>query len=134
MEKTKLKKLFLLDGFGAIISAFLLGVVLVKLESYFGIPKNTLYFLAALPCFFMIYDFYVYFKIEKNLGSFLKRIAIVNLLYCFLSLLLAFYHYQVITYLGWIYIIGEIIIVVVLAWYELKVAKNYTFSKNKEEI
>jgi len=126
MKNDYLKKLFLLDGLGAILSAFLLGVVLVKLESYFGIPVPTLYVLAALPCFFAIYDFYCYFKIEKKLEEFLKVIAITNLLYCCLSLVLAFYHYQEISYLGCIYIIGEIIIVVILAIIELKAVKKYS--------
>ncbi len=125
MKNSKIKNLFLLDGFGALVSAFLLGVVLVKLEVYFGIPKKALYVLAALPCFFMIYDFYCFFKVEKNLGKYLKGIAIVNLLYCCLSIGMAFYHQEVITYLGWIYIIVEIIIVVVLSLFELKVANNY---------
>jgi len=124
MKNDYLKKLFLLDGFGAILSAILLGIVLVKLEEYFGIPKTTLYILAALPCFFAIYDFYCYFKIEKNLDKFLKGIAIVNLLYCCLSLGFAFHHYQEITYLGWAYIIVEIIIVVAIAIIELRAAKT----------
>ena len=130
MEKKKLKNLFLLDGFGALVSAFLLGVVLVRLESYFGIPKKALYVLAGLPCFFMLYDFYCYLKVEKNLGYFLKGIAIVNLLYCCLSIGMAVYHQSVITYLGWIYIIGEIIIVVVLSLFESKVASNYLEKEN----
>lgn len=124
MENNILKKLFLLDGVGAIVSAILLGIVLVELEAHFGIPKATLYFLAILPCFFAIYDFYCYFRIDKNLGKFLKGIAIVNLIYCCLSLGLAFYHQEKLTYLGWIYIILEIIIVVILAIFELRVANN----------
>ncbi len=44
------KKLFLLDGLGAILSAILLGVVLVNQQVLFGIPKPTLYFLAPAPC------------------------------------------------------------------------------------
>ncbi len=124
MESKYLRKLFLLDGFGAILSAILLGIVLVKLERLFGIPKSTLYVLASLPCLFAIYDFYCYFKIEKNLKKFLKGIAIVNLLYCCLSIGLAFYHYQEITYLGWTYIIVEILIVVTLAIIELSFAKG----------
>lgn len=125
MEKSYLKKLFLVDGIGAIISAFFLGIVLVQLEKYFGIPKTTLYVLAALPCFFAIYDFYCYFNVEQQLGKCLKGIAIVNLLYCCLSIGFAGYHYQEITYLGWGYIVGEIIIVVALAVYELRVANRY---------
>ena len=125
MKKEYLKKLFLLDGFGALLSAILLGVFLVKLEKYFGIPKSSLYFLAVLPCLFAIYDFYCYFKIEKNLEQFLKRIAIVNLFYCCLSIGFAFYHYQKITHLGWAYIIIEIIIVVMIAIIELRAVKNH---------
>ena len=124
MGKKYLKKLFLLDGFGAILSAILLGIVLVKLKAHFGIPVATLYFLAALPCFFAVYDFYCYFSIEKNLGKFLKGIAIVNLLYCCLSIGLALYHYQEILYLGWIYIVVEIIIVIVLSMIELRAANS----------
>jgi len=125
MENKYIKKLFLLDGIGAIISAFLLGIVLVKLEHLFGIPKSALYVLAALPCLFAIYDFYCYFKVEKYLGKYLKAIAIVNLLYCILSIGFALYHFQEITYLGWSYIIVEIIIVVALAIIELKAVKGH---------
>ena len=124
MENKHLKNLFLLDGFGALLSAFLIGIVLVKLESYFGIPKSTLYFLAALPCLFAIYDFYCYFKVERDLGKFLKGIAIVNLLYCCLSIGLAFYHYQEITYLGWAYVLVEVFIVIGIAVIELRAAKG----------
>lgn len=125
MKNDILKKLFLLDGIGALVSAFLLGVVLVKFQNYFGIPKTTLYVLAALPCFFAIYDFICFFKIDKNLGRLLKGIAIVNLLYCVLSLGLAFYHFQEITLLGWTYVIVEIFIVVILAIIEFKIAREY---------
>ena len=118
------KQLFLLDGFGALLSAFSLGVVLVQLESLFGIPPNVLYILAVLPCFFGVYDFYCYFKIERKIGFFLKGIAFVNLGYCVLSLGFAYVHQESITTLGWTYIILEVLIVVYLAILEIKVA-NY---------
>lgn len=120
------KKLFQIDGFGAILSAILLGIVLVKWEYLFGIPKRTLYFLASLPCLFAVYDFYCYFKINKNLESFLKRIAIINLTYCCLSIGLAIYHRENIMILGWFYILMEIVIVGGLSIIELKVAKRQT--------
>ena len=123
MVSDDLKKLFLIDGLGAMLSAFLLGVVLVRLEGLFGIPKSILYILASLPCLFAIYDFYCYFNIEQNMGLFLRGIAITNLLYCCLSLGFAIYHSQQITYLGWAYIIGEIIIVTILAIIELRATR-----------
>lgn len=116
------KQLFLIDGLGALVSAFFLGVVLVQLESIFGIPKNTLYFLAFLPCLFAMYDFYCYLRVQENFSFFIKTIALINLMYCFISIGLAFYHYQKITYLGWGYVLVEILIVVFIAYAELTTA------------
>jgi len=124
-NKFDLRYLFLIDGFGALLSAFLLGVVLVKFQSFFGIPKSTLYFLAFLPCLFAVYDFYCYLNVKEQLGKFLKVIAFANLFYCGLSLGLAFYHSSMLTYLGWIYILLEILLVIIIAIIELGQAAKY---------
>ncbi|AWV97521.1 hypothetical protein [Arcticibacterium luteifluviistationis] len=122
---TKLKNLFLLDGLGAILSAFLLGVVLVRFENIFGIPTSTLYILAFIPLFFALYDVYQYQQISAKSARSLKRIAIFNILYCCLSLGFAFYHHEVITTFGWAYILAEIIVVVSLAAFELRTANRF---------
>lgn len=118
------KKVFLFDGIGATLSAILLGIILVKMERFFGIPKSALYFLASLPCLFAIYDIFCYLKIDENIGTFLNVIAIANLLYCALSIGLALYHFCTITPLGWAYLIIETIIVSTIASFELNVAKR----------
>ena len=118
------KKVFQLDGLGAMVSAVLLGVVLVKWESVFGIPTSTLYVLAAIPCLFAVYDFYCYLKVEKKLGVFLNVIALANLLYCTLSIGLALSHLDTITAFGWAYITGEIVLVTAIALFELTVSKR----------
>ncbi|NRB48861.1 MAG: hypothetical protein HRU41_14390 [Saprospiraceae bacterium] len=120
--KEKPRKLFLIDGMGALLSAFLLGVVLVNLEPIFGIPRSTLYVLAVIPCFFAAYDFFCYWKLDENLGRFLQIIAVLNVAYCCLSLGLAISHQEVITTFGWGYIIGEVMIVVTLAIFEWRIA------------
>ncbi len=118
------KRLFLIDGLGALLSAFLLGVVLVQLESIFGIPAKALYILAFLPCIFAIYDFYCYLRVKKNQRYFLTAIALMNLMYCFVSIGVAFQHHQKITASGWVYIILEISILIVLISIELKTASK----------
>lgn len=117
------KKLFLIDAFGALLSAFLLGVVLVRFKNIFGIPVPVLYFLALLPLTFAVYDFYCYFKVKQNIGLFLKGIAYINISYCCISMGLAFYHYNKITFLGWSYILIEVFILITLANFELSTAK-----------
>lgn len=117
------KRLFLIDASGAIISAFLLGVVLVKLESIFGIPIPTLYFLALLPGAFALYDFYCFIRVKENIALFLKGIAYINLSYCCISFGLAIYHHKEITLLGWTYVLLEIFIVITLANFQFRTAK-----------
>ncbi|WP_400076482.1 hypothetical protein [Winogradskyella sp. R77965] len=120
------KKLFLIDGLGAILSAFFLGIVLVKFETIFGIPSSVLYYLASIPIFFAIYDFYCYQKRHLNIGLFLKIIAVLNLIYCCISIGLVFYHFETVTSLGWVYILIEIAIILVLAIIELRVGRKIT--------
>jgi len=122
------KTLFLMDGLGAIISAFMLGVVLVEFENIFGIPRPTLYFLALLPCAFAAYDFYCFIKLKEDFGLFLKVIASINIAYSCLSLGLAFYHSKVVSNLGWTYVVFEIIIVIILAKLEFKTANRISGS------
>ncbi|MDC1081262.1 hypothetical protein OAQ15_04075 [Flavobacteriaceae bacterium] len=117
------KKLFLIDGFGAILSAFLLGVILVKFEEIFGIPNYVLYFLATIPIFLLIYDIFCYYR-HLKIGFLLKGIAVLNLIYCCASIGLISYHFSTITILGWAFIIFEIIIVSFLAMIEFRVGRR----------
>ena len=118
------RKLFLIDALGALVSAFLLGIVLVYFESSFGIPAKVLYLLAAFPVLFAVYDLICYARLKTNLPGFLTAIALANLGYCLLSLIMAALHYESITLLGWLYIVGEVLLVVGLAILELKVAQR----------
>ena len=116
------RSLFLIDGLGALLSAFLLGVVLVRLESSFGMPSQTLYLLASIPCVFIIYDLVCYFQIAKNWAILLRTIATMNLIYCIISIAMIISHYQELTTLGWIYFLLEIVIIILLVVIEFKTA------------
>lgn len=123
-SKLSPKKLFLIDALGALLSAFLLGVVLVQFESIVGMPRETLFLLAALPCLFAAYDFACYFGLKENKHLFLKIIAIANSVYCIISVGFTFHHYQQLTQLGLLYFVSEILIVMALVSIEFKVAAN----------
>ena len=121
---TNPKKLLLIDGCGAILSVFLLGVVLVRFEKYIGIPPATLYLLAVFPTMFAIYDLFSYLQLDYKQPLLLKGIAFFNLIYCCLSIGVAFYHYETLTTLGWIYIFIETLIIMILATWELNIARH----------
>ena len=113
------KQLFIIDGVGALFSAFMLGVVLVRFESVFGIPIHALYILSLIPIGFVMYDIIAYNLDDNYLYLSLKIIAVLNFLYCWFSIGLSFYHIASITIFGWCYIIIEVLIIggiVTLEW------------------
>lgn len=122
--KMRPHSLFLLDGFGALFSSFLLGVVLMNLVPIFGIPQNILCLLAIIPLFFAALDFWVYFSRPITMRKYLRTIAWLNIFYCCLSLALAVGHCEVISIYGWCYIISEIVLVTLLAVFEIKVSRQ----------
>jgi hypothetical protein len=118
------KKLFLIDALGALLSAFLLSVILVKFRSLIGVSSSVLYILALFPIVFATYDVLCYLKVKNNICLFLKIIAYSNILYCFISIGIALYHYIQITYLGWGYFLFEILIILMLATIEMSIANK----------
>ena len=125
VNKINPHKLFLIDSLGGLLSAFMLGFVLIKFESSVGMSRSILYFLSGIALVFSVYSFVCFLLKIKKWQIFLKIIAIANLLYCCLTLVLLVYLYEKLTILGLIYFVVEIIIVSGLAVIELKKAKNY---------
>lgn len=124
--RTNPKRLFLIDGIGALVSMFFLGVVLVWLEDKIGMPIQVLYFLAVLPSFFAVYSFSCHYFLTNNWKPFLRGIAILNLLYCCLTISLLFYYNHHLTILGWTYFIVELIVLFVLITVEFKASSKNT--------
>ena len=118
------RRLFVIDGFGALVSAFLLGVVLVYLKDMIGVPEQTLYILAFIPILFAVYDFFCFFKLKKNYSKYLRYIAFANILYCVFSLVMMVNHKESLTFLGMTYFITEILLVLIIAYIELGTAKG----------
>ena len=104
------KHLFLLDCLGALLSAFLLGVVLPSFEPIFGMPNKILYGLAALAGLFAIYSFWNHVRFKENWRPYLQGIAVVNLLYCGLTAALVVYFRQELTKWGLLYFLLEMLV------------------------
>lgn len=124
-SKLSIKKLFLIDAIGALVSAILLGVVLVALQHLVGLPKNMLYLLSAIPILFFTNSLRCY-KFDPTAAALnLKLVAIFNLLYCCLTASLIVIYFNDLTTLGIIYFSGEIILVVALSIFELQFASKH---------
>ncbi len=116
------KKLFLLDGIGALLSAFLLAVVLVRFESSFGMPTRALNILAVIACIFAAYSLLSYLLVKVTWQPYLRFIAFANLAYCCFTIGLVVYFKDELSGLGLIYFLAEVSVILVLARFELKVS------------
>ncbi len=116
------RQLFLVDGAGAFLSALMLGVVLIRLESYFGIPPRMLLILAAFPVLFVVYDLCCVMFHPRSPGLFLRIIGFANLCYVFICFFLIIDHSGSILRPGWIYLVSEMLIVAAIGFGELCVS------------
>jgi hypothetical protein len=119
--KSNPKKLFLIDGSGALLTVFFLIAILVPFEDSFGMPAGVVYFLSLVASMYAIYSFSCYFFIRSNWRPYLKVITIANIIYCCLTIAQVFYFYQSLTVAGLFYFLLEIIVLCVLIFIELMV-------------
>ncbi len=108
------KYIYQIDAAGALVSACLLGVVLVKFESIFTMPKHVLQALSIAACVLALHSFLSYYLI-KNKRYYLKVLALVNTVYCCVTIRLVIYFNNVITIWDWGYFIVEIMVVLWLS-------------------
>ncbi len=118
------RNVFLFDGFGAIVSAMMVGVVLVILNEFIGMPVRVLYLMAGLAASYAIYSLSCYFFFPENWRSFMKGIAGLNLLYCLVSIFFVVSHFESLTQLGVAYFVVEKIILILIVRLEVKTATS----------
>lgn len=116
-----IKRLFLLDGIGALVTAFSIGVLIPLFWDWFQVPHEMLYLFAGLATCFAIYSLSCYFFLKQNRAPFLKVIMVANLLYCLLTLGYVWSDYSNITNLAMLYFFVEVLVVVTLVWFEKRV-------------
>jgi len=118
------KSLFLLDGVGALLSAFFLGVVLRIFQPSIGMPQDILIMLALSACAFACYSLACSFLVKDKWPIFLRVIMVVNALYALFSLGLVYLHFEQLTVLGVTYFVLELIVLAVVVGVEYMAIRN----------
>lgn len=123
------RKLFLIDGLGAALTAFSLFFVLRPYHDYFGMPINILAYLSIIGLIFCAYSMFCYFLLKNYWSSPLRIIGISNLLYSISTMVLLYSYYNDLTRIGLTYFLVEILIIVLLVYVELRVANILRINK-----
>ncbi len=118
------RRIFLLDGLGALASALLLAGLVAPFEGAFGMPARVAWMLAAVAGVFALYSLCCYFFTGSGWRSFLKVIVAANVLYCGLTVGLVVYFYERLTALGVIYFLLETAVIAGLVMLELKTLRH----------
>jgi hypothetical protein len=118
------KTLFLVDGLGALLTAFFLFTILRTFNEYFGMPQKIVTYLSFIAVIFSFYSISCFFLVKDNWHLFLRIISTANLLYCCLTMSLLIYYYQSLTILGITYFVAEISIICGLVLIELKMLRK----------
>lgn len=120
------KKIFLIDGAGALLTALTLIFAPVLLPGIFGLPQANTLLLGSIAVCFAVYSLYNYIRFNPTRWKLLLRIiALANLAYCLLSLVMILYFYKQVTVIGWIYFTGEIAIIISLFLWEMNILNRY---------
>jgi len=119
----KPKIIFLIDGLGAVLTSFLLSVILTSFHEYFKMPLNTLQLLSLIAFVFAIYSLSCFALLDNQFKELLRPIIAFNLIYCVLTIGLAIHFYNELTFLGLVYFVGEVLIILGLVYIEIKIVK-----------
>ena len=111
---------FKLDAAGAALSAVLLGIMLLYYQPMIGMPFGVLYLLAFIPICFLVFDIVCLPTLPVIQPVHLRRVGLANAIYCVVSIVFLLVHWPSLTALGLCYFIGEIVIVSLLSWLELR--------------
>ena len=128
------RRLFLIDGLGATLTAVMIGLVLPSLPNLFDMPTHILSLLARPAIVFAAYSFTCFMLLPKNWRWLLKGIAVANSAYCILS---SYYLMTVYTVLNWLdlaYFTREIIVVILLVSIEWKAASKKVHKPAKWQV
>lgn len=123
LKSIKPNKLLIFDTVGAIISSAITGLLLVPLSDQLGIQKTHLTLLAIIPIGFVFFNLInIVFRALSTIKA-IVSIAILNIAYCVLSVLLLLQNSHSITGLAITYFVLEICLVLTLAFIEFGVSR-----------
>ncbi|MBK7148628.1 MAG: hypothetical protein IPH78_07315 [Bacteroidetes bacterium] len=120
------RKLFLLDSAGALYTAACLWLMAKVFNAYVGMPPAILLILSAAALCFALYSAACFLLHPRSWASFLRLIALANLLYVLCTIGLLWHFAAIVKWPGWCYFLAEIIVIVVLVILELKTARRNT--------
>jgi hypothetical protein len=119
----KERKIFLVDAIGGLVSAVSL-LVPYLFEDFFGMPQSAVIVFISIAVAYSIYSTTVYLTNTPNWKFYLAIIALLNIGYCMFTVYHLFKNLDTITIYGYVYFITEVLIILTLSFFELKLSRT----------
>ena len=123
-RKVNASNIFYLDATGAVLSIFLLGILLPKVQNWHGMPINSLYGLCLWAGLCLTYNCCCIRFADYSNHKWLLGIMSLNVTYCIINLVLVMYHFEELTPLGVGYFVAEIPVILGLVLFERSIYKK----------
>jgi dipeptide/tripeptide permease len=120
------RRLFAVDAAGALFTAVLLGFVLVRFSTAFGVSERTFHFLAGFATAICIHSVLLALVDPPEWVPRVRAMAVINLAYAAVVLVVVVTRLDAITLLGAAYFVGEALVIGAIAAYEWRYAKRLT--------
>ncbi|MFN5308217.1 MAG: hypothetical protein ACK5C0_02030 [Candidatus Kapaibacterium sp.] len=115
------RTIFLVDAIGAFVSAISL-LVPYLFKEVFGMPQSILTIFITIAIAYSLYSITVYLSNTPKWKSYLLIIALLNIGYCLFTMYHVFNNMNTITLYGYLYFVGEILIILTLSGFELRLS------------
>jgi hypothetical protein len=112
------QRIFLFDACGAFLTLLTLLCIIMPLEQVFGMPQQALLILSSVALLYTIYSVTCYLIRHQYARVCLKCLILANGLYGLVTLVMAIYHYELLTPLGAVYFLIELLILIGVIWLE----------------
>jgi hypothetical protein len=123
------RKIFTIDAIGAIVSALSLYVLVLPLNTYFGVPLSIVWILGGVSLAFFLFSLFCNLTTGKHDAIKLRIVITANLLYGILTAILVLWNHSSITGLGIAYFVAEYSVIIALVLLERECLKKLNSSK-----
>ena len=115
------RRVFLVDGLGAVLTTVMLGLIFPIFIEHVGMPEYVLFALASIALTFAIYSLGCFLFKVKKIIPFLAIIITGNATYCLFTTALMVLFSDSLTAIGVLYFIGEVLVIISLLTVEIYV-------------
>lgn len=113
---------FLIDGFGALLTAGFIHLLATFFIDWVGLPYEVLRILTLVALTMALYSFFCHLFVKVNKRKWLMVIIAANLLYVLATAVLLMIYHDRLKLPGLIYFLSEFVVVFVLVRWEAKIA------------